>query len=382
MLRNYFLCQELSQYCDVTLLTLQPKSAFKEGVNGYRWNSSIKLAAPDVVASKKGFFKKNIDAVRGRIYQGSFFEPANGLMLFAYPRLKGLSKSEHYDVVIFAHLSSLILEPLIRKLFPNAHKILDAHNVDHLLYKQENDLTIPWHKKEYERLRLAESTLSKQVDAFTACSENDKEILESLNSKKLRGHVIPNGADTYKNRYQESKDYTQKKILFCGSLDYEPNYDGLLWFYHHIWPLIQISVPDARLIVVGRNADPAKYHLLLQDAKVHFVGAVEDVRPYYYDSLVSIAPLRMGSGTRLKILESMSLGTSVVSTNIGAEGLALQDTIHIQLADKPEVFSKKVCLLLMDDVTNEKQRRSAYQHVCAAYSWKVAGHKLYECIKS
>jgi glycosyltransferase involved in cell wall biosynthesis len=382
MLRNYFLCHELSKYCDVTLLTLQSASAFKDGINDYRWNTSVKLITPDDTAPSGGIFQKVMNAIKGRIYQRSFFSSASGLMLFAYPRLKTLSQRESFDVVIFAHLGSLILVPRIRKLFPRAFRILDAHNVDHLLYKQGNDLDIPAHRKEYEQLKAKETTLNELVHAFTVCSEKDKNILEKLNKHKIKGYVVPNGANTYLYELDKEKNFTLHRLIFCGSLDYQPNKDGLLWFYTDVWPLVRRAFPDAILTIVGRNGSCREYDQLKQDQSIEFVGQVASVIHYYNKSSIAIVPLRMGSGTRLKILEAMSLGTPVISTSIGAEGIEYADFENIVIADSTAAMADAIIHLFTNPELSKQLSVHGRALINQNYSWKMAGREMASVISN
>jgi glycosyltransferase involved in cell wall biosynthesis len=370
MLRNYFLCYELSKYFHVTLLTFQPVAEFVDGVQGYRWNKDIRVISLPLPDPGQGLFKKLRNAVKGRWYQKSLFRSAGSYMMEGYPVLRKLLQAESFDYVLFEHLFSLELQPLVRRLCPGARILFDAHNVDHLLYAQENDISQPAHRHMYEEIRTHETTLRTKADYFLACSEKDRNTLEQLNGGQIRGFVVPNGADTYRNSFREAP-VTARKILFCGSLDYEPNRDGILWFYGSIWPALKAAYPDLGFTVIGRNGNHDDYAALRQDKDIEFVGEVPDVRAYYADSCISVVPLRKGSGTRLKILESMSLGTTVVSTSVGAEGIDCRHGEHLYIADTREDFIDRVGELLEDRNLAELLRRNARKLVDTRYSWQV-----------
>jgi glycosyltransferase involved in cell wall biosynthesis len=379
MLRNYFLCNELSKYVQMTLIVLQSKKDFENQKEGYFWNNNIRILAHRRTNAKRSVIKKLKKAFLGRWYQRSFTEPASSLVVDFYPVLKKVLKEEQFDAVIFSHLFSLKLLPIIRQMNPSAFTILDAHNVDHLLFAQENNLRIPAIQRHYQQLLKQESTLYEKVDTFICCSENDKKTLEDINQQKIQGFVVPNGADTYQNEFSEQLTES-KRMLFCGSLDYEPNRNGLIWFYDKVWPILIKTEPAFRLTIIGRNASPEDYHQLRNDSTIDFVGEVDDVKKYYYSSFISIVPLHMGSGTRLKILEAMSLGTVVVSTGIGAEGILCNHDEHLCIANTPEDFAHEIITLSMDKQKTARLRKNARLLVDSSYSWKIIGSQLHDFI--
>jgi polysaccharide biosynthesis protein PslH len=376
MLRNYFLCFELSKYYKVTLLTFQHAEEFIDKKEGYQWNTDIEVVSIPVPAVKKKGLLKIINAVKGRIYQRNLFRSTGDYHLYGYPCLKKLLKSKKFHSVIFAHATSLELSYSVAKYSPGTVVILDAHNVDHFLFKQEKNMLLPANQKQYQRLKHLESNLSKDADFFLACSNHDKTILEEINEQKIKGFVIPNGADTYKNLFQKEKTGTGKRLLFCGSLDYEPNQDGLKWFYGEIWPLVKAVEPDIRFVVIGRNGNNEIYQPLKIDPSIDFIGDVSEVQSYYYQCSLSVVPLRKGSGTRLKILEAMSLGTPVVSTNIGAEGIDCTNGKDILIANDPASFADAILRLMNDKGKADFIRKKARNLIDSHYSWEILGKEL------
>jgi polysaccharide biosynthesis protein PslH len=375
-LRNYFLCYELSKYYQVTLLTFQDAGEFIDQKAGYRWNHQIEVVTIPVPTKKKIGLLKICNSIKGRIYQRNFFRSTGDYHLYGYPLIKYLTKNRKFDFAIFPHLSSLELSYVVKHHSPSTVVVLDAHNVDHLLLEQESNLLITAHQKRYQRLKYFESNLIKFADLFLACSDHDKKILENINQSMIKGFVIPNGADNNKNIFQVSKVPEGKRLLFCGSLDYEPNRDGLLWFYNEVWPLLINVDSDIRLTIIGRNGNDDKYHPLKTDKSIDFIGEVNEVQSYYYQSSLSIVPLRKGSGTRLKILEAMSLGTPIVSTGIGAAGIDCTSNYDIVLAEDKFSFARAVLDLLNDKKKAEFIRINARKLVDGSYGWQVIGKKL------
>ena len=333
-LRCYHLCKELATYFDVTLITLQPASVIVD--TNFK---NIKILNPTKPLKLDGFKTKLINAIKYRWYMGTLKGPAETTVLEFYPVLKELSKTETFDYVLMEHLSSMALGGSIKKWWPSALRIVDQHNVDHLLYKQSHDLSIKKHKKTFNRLKHQESHMYTYADYFLACSANDVTALQYLNKNRIKGLLVPNGT-TQKNVIE--KDFSEPSLIFCGSLDYAPNKNGLLWFYETIWPKLKMTVEGITFTVIGRNGHDNAYAPLKIDPQINFVGEVKDVTPYYHKNNIAIVPLLEGSGTRLKILEAMSFGLPVVSTSIGAEGIDYIENKHIIIANETNDFEKAI----------------------------------------
>ncbi len=150
-------------------------------------------------------------------------------------------------------------------------------------------------------------------------------------------YLVPNGINC--SEYERPSDETMKsdglrRLIFVGSMDYEANVEGVLWFAEFILPALLKRYRDLRFDIVGRNPGPEIRRLASK--AVHVVGTVDDVRPYYQGAFAAVVPLRVGSGTRIKILEAMAAFTPVVSTKLGAEGLSLTAGEHYLAADSVE----------------------------------------------
>jgi glycosyltransferase involved in cell wall biosynthesis len=176
----------------------------------------------------------------------------------------------------------------------------------------------------------------------------------------------------------------KNRLVFVGMLAYWPNEDAVLYFYREILPLIMRELPDVTLWIVGK--DPPRSLLNLHDGeRVHVVANVPDIAPYVQRSMLSVVPLRVGGGTRLKILESLALGTPVISTTVGAEGLDLEDGKQLLLANTPDVFAAHVVALLRNPeryklfieageaVVREKYRWADIQRQVAGQITTLAG---------
>jgi glycosyltransferase involved in cell wall biosynthesis len=156
-------------------------------------------------------------------------------------------------------------------------------------------------------------------------------------------------------------------------MDWYPNEDAILHFADAIFPRIAAQMPNVTLAVVGRNPS-ARLRDAVSRAGIIVTGTVDDVRPYIDEAALYIVPLRAGGGTRLKIFEALAMGKAVVSTSVGAEGLAVTPGRDIAIADQPETFASTVLALLRDDVRRAALGHAGRQLVQRRYSWaQVAG---------
>jgi glycosyltransferase involved in cell wall biosynthesis len=153
-------------------------------------------------------------------------------------------------------------------------------------------------------------------------------------------------------------------------MDWLPNEDGVAYFIREILPLIRQQVPQVSLRIVGRKPSADLESLAARQENVELTGWVEDVRPFLARGAVCIVPLRIGSGTRLKIFEAMAMGKAVVSTSIGAEGLPVQPGENILMADDPHTFAQSVVSLLRDPTRRRKIGLAARKLVADNYSWE------------
>ena len=160
-----------------------------------------------------------------------------------------------------------------------------------------------------------------------------------------------------------------------------PNIDGMHWFLSDVLPLIRARKPDCRLAIVGRNPPPSLIGAA-ENESITVTGTVPDVRPYLWTSAISVVPLRVGGGTRLKIFEAMAAGTPVVATAIGAEGLPVRHGETIRIADTAEALADECLDLLEDTHAQATMAESALQMVRANFSWEHVTRCFEEILQS
>jgi glycosyltransferase involved in cell wall biosynthesis len=257
--------------------------------------------------------------------------------------------------------------------------VFDDHNCEYVLQQRTflTDLYSParWPGAAYSfvqwrRLRRYEAQVCRRVDQVLAVSQADGRALRRL-VPGLDVTVIPNGIDTRAYAPATAKSQSASpSLVFTGTMDFRPNVDAVLWFTREVWPLIQAEVPDVHFYVVGqrphRRLDPLREH-----PNVTVTGWVEDVRPYIADAAVYVAPLRMGGGTRLKLLEAMAMRKPVVATSLGAEGYPVTDGRELILADTTAQFARAVVRLLHSPARSRELGQNARAFVERRYDWRV-----------
>jgi polysaccharide biosynthesis protein PslH len=386
MQRCFNIIHQLAKRTRLTLIIHQPKLEFMECLDEYP-----SLANAVVYSTKDADPAINIfnlaparlrPALQYRWYKKTFKGPADGLFLSYYPLLLPLLKKQRYDVVVLENLASLNAVSVIRKYDRAVKIVYDAHNVDTDLAKVAVD---KWDMKKetMQLINKVERSLYKTVDALIACSQRDLDIFSQMNDGKLQMAVIPNGVSVSNKLYDNGVQLDNPEyILFCGTLSSVPNTEGILWFYDNCWPIVKKSNPDLKLLVLGSGEAPKSMNAMINDASIEFSGTVDDVRSWYNKASVALVPLLSGSGTRLKILEAMSLGLPVVSTSKGAEGIEYTEGKNILIADKKNDFANKVM-----DLLNSKEERNSIQLyarklVQEKYDWDVVGKSLSDFIHS
>ena len=361
-LRCFHLMDQLSRFFTMDVLCYQGKEEFED--RGYL-NKNINFYGPEsypVNRLWKLLPVKLRNAIRYRLIRRSLSGPAGAVVLDFAHVIQHLATKHQYDCVVFEHLSSMKLAPIVKRLMPNAKTIIDAHNIDSKLTNSE-------------AIKGTEKHLYKEVNSFWGCSREDVNKLEEMNRHRIIGTVVPNGVDAQAKPFVREKKGLETKLLFCGTLSYYPNKEGLLWFYREIWPLITYRLEDIQLTIIGRG-DTKPFEHFKSDDRIQLVGEVDEVGPYYQESYLSIVPLLSGSGTRLKILEAMSFGNPVISTSLGIEGIEASHRKEAIVADKADDFANAIIEVVLNSSIGEELRKNAHNLVMTRYDWRVIGEQL------
>ena len=258
-----------------------------------------------------------------------------------------------------------------------ARVVLDEHNVEYEIRRRTMAVVRPGARKSYDylnhvKLRAEEQRSWREVDACAVTSPHDEATIRAA-YPSVRTAVVPNAVDTG-FLSPGSKRRVPGTILFFGTLSYYPNHDGLLFFLREVMPLVRRLHPSARLQIVG--ASPPAELRRFEAPDVTFTGFVDDLRPHIERARVVVAPLRIGGGTRLKILEAMAMAVPVVSTSLGAEGLAVTSGRDVLIADTAETFSAEVVRVLRDDALAAELGDAGRRLVEDRYDWRTSARAL------
>ncbi len=288
--------------------------------------------------------------------------------------------STPFDLIQIENLEMTAYLPLIKQLQPDTPVIYDAHNAEYALqqriYETERRslARIPgalYSFVQAQRVRALERKVCETVDYVVAVSDTDAQLLRDLGTNTPVA-VVSNGISTahYKDRTGQAVDLQHPALVFTGKMDYRPNVDAVLWFAQEILPYIRQDLPDAHFYVVGQSPH-ARLDVLHGQPGISITGLVPEILPYLQAASIFVVPLRMGSGTRLKVLEAMAVGCPIVSTRIGAQGLTVTDGRELLLADTAKEFAKAVVKLNGEPDAIESMGRAARQFVAQHYDWTV-----------
>ena len=281
------------------------------------------------------------------------------------------------DAVYFNHLDAANYSDLIPK---NIVRVLDQHNVVSSQVQSLQNSDMAWYRRailrrEFQVLQKIEPKLCNEMTLCLACSGVDANSLRSLGVIAPIAEV-PNGVDTSEFSMNSNHSKRAHEIIFVGTMDYLPCDQGMWYFLNSILPLIHAVYSDLHVKVIGRNPSRRIREFASRDHRIHVSGRVDDVRPHVRNAKVCIVPLLSGSGTRLKILEAFALGTPVVSTTIGAEGLAATHGKHILVSDSVAGFAQYVLDLVRDEMKAAAIANEARKLVEHLYDWAVIGQRL------
>jgi sugar transferase (PEP-CTERM/EpsH1 system associated) len=288
-------------------------------------------------------------------------------------KIDTLVSEEQFDIV-------QVVQAYLVKLLPHtdAATVLDMPDIpseyERLVMVSKTRITQRFKAwLEWKKMQALERRAVRQFDVCVAISEDDRARFLKL-VPDARVAVVTNGVDLdYFQPQPASSDGAN--LVFVGSMGYPPNTDAVLHFYRDILPLLRQQHPDVHLYVVGCGPPP-EIMTINDDPYVTVTGFVEDVRPYVAESALVVVPLRFGSGVRNKILEAWAMAKPVVSTSLGAEGLAIRPGENILLADEPDQFAQCVLNLLDDRPLRTRLAQAGRRWVESRYAWSVMAAEL------
>lgn len=284
-----------------------------------------------------------------------------------------------FDVAVCDFLSSTLNFPQDLSV-PTA---LFQHNVESILWQRKAEFEVEWlermvSKLEYAKMRRYEPEQVRRFHHVIAVSGADRDTMSAMVSA-ANISVVPTGVDLKKFQHDPAHRPEGLDVVFTGSMDWEPNIDGVEFFCKEIWPEVLAQVPKARFLIVGRSPNQRVKNLASDSVEV--TGTVPSVVQYLRRASVFVIPLRIGGGTRIKIYEGMAVGKATVSTTIGAEGLDVTHGQDIILADDPSSFANAINLFLQDEATRRRFEAAAAA-TAGKYDWPVITRQFVEVLKT
>jgi len=287
-------------------------------------------------------------------------------------KLNEVMGREPFDVVQIesSQLAGYSLNPL-------AVSVLDEHNIEYeLLYRMYSTEGSPLRRMynwlEFQKFKREEVSSWQSVSGVVSTSAREERIMRGA-APGTPMMVAPNAVNVdYFCPSEEPID--ADALVMTGLMHYRPNVDGAVYFVSEVLPRILASRPNTVFYIVGAGATSELKRLT--SANVVVTDTVADVRPYVYKSAVFVVPLRMGGGTRLKVLEGMSMSKAVVSTSVGCEGIDVSHNEHLLVVDEPRAFADAVLQLMSDRPRRLELGRAGRELVERQYRWDSVVDRL------
>ena len=287
-----------------------------------------------------------------------------------------LTAREHFDSIVCDFITPAT------NFSSLGNVVVFQHNVETMIWRRHAENARNPAEKLYLRLQAGrmfdyEQGVCRAARHVIAVSQEDSCLMREMFGID-RVSPIPTGVDV--EYFTPREQRARAGLLFVGSMDWLPNIDGMRYFCEEILPIIRRAKPDCPLRIVGREPTREMRALADKDPLVEVTGTVPDVRPYLWSAALSIVPLRIAGGTRMKIYEAMAAQTPVVSTTIGAEGLDTHPPRDIRLADTPEAFAADCIALLEDPAAADKQAFQAWNWVSGNFGWENVARQFEEIL--
>jgi len=376
-LRTYNILRQLSRRHEVTYLSYYGGRSRDEA-----YEQEIARHLPGTVALHTR--SHDIAAENSSLdYVRRFFSPAPyAVSKFTVPEVRELLQEwiskRRFDVAVCDFLCTVLNFPS-RLTTPT---VLFQHNVETVLWKRKAQHEVKLldrivSKIEYAKMSRFEPKQVRRFHHVMAVSEQDRAAMGSMVHPDHMS-VIPTGVDLA--CYSYDPDFTPQglEVVFTGSMDWEPNIDGVEYFCQNIWPRVLAKVPGARFRIVGRNPH-ARVRALASDS-VEVTGRVPSIVEHLRNAAVVVVPLRIGGGTRIKIYEGMAMGKATVSTSVGAEGLDVQHGMDIVLSDDPIAFADAVSTLLQDRSARKRFEANAAA-TARKYDWSTVARTFTDALQ-
>ena len=370
-LRTYNLLRELAGRHEITLCSYVQSEAEVEGLEGMRAFCAEVHAVPLYLHAPRAELLR--DLLRDLLDDAP-------ILAIKYQRrqmvelLRRLRREGRFDVL---HLDMLHLGLLAREA-DGLPTVLVEHNVETaLLERREQHATGPmktYLRRQVRKLGRFEASAVGAAQCVVTVSDNDAELLRKMNGT-VRTVIVPNAVDIeyFKPTQTSPKPST---LIYVGGLGWFPNLDAIEFMARDILPEIRKVLPQVTLTVVGQVPDKALLERFADSPGIRFAGLVDDIRPFAAEAVAYVVPLRIGGGTRLKILDAFAMGKPVISTSIGCEGLRVENERELLMADDAESFARATLRVLRDPSLAARLGAAGRECVVRDYQWSGAARLM------
>lgn len=295
-------------------------------------------------------------------------------------KLTELLRSRPFDVLVSDFLFPSSSLPWGIKRSVGLPWVLFQHNVEAVIWKRRcegaSGIEARYLRSQWNRMKSFELKACRQFDGIITVSEGDSTIhRDEMKLSNVLGSV-PTGVDADYFTSVSRRPAKSPTVVFVGSMDWLANVDAVTYFVSKVWPRVRNQLPDARLQIVGRQPPPSIQSLATGMSGIEVTGTVPDVRPYMRNAHAMVVPLRIGGGTRLKILEAMAAELPVISTRVGAEGLPVKSGHHLLLADEPGDMAQALIEVLVSNELADDLRNKAYNEIAIPQSWEASARQF------
>lgn len=382
--RSHNLLKAAASRHEVHLLALCPPETLpsRAAVREAKDELSKIAASVDIVVLPADPFRARhtLGAALAFLRSGSFWE-SWFWSATAFERLQRLARATKFDLF---YLETLFLGRY-RRAVPEVPVVLGHHNVEsQLLASRAAGERKPWLKLFFER--EARKVAARERELAASVAQNV--VVSNLDSSRLREitptnaiTVVPNGVDIDYFRARDAVGGEPGTLIFAGGMDWFPNQDAMQFFVAEIWPALLRDNPHRRMTVVGRAA-PAAVVAAARDPRLRVLGFVDDIRPHLEAASIYVCPIRLGGGTRLKILDALAMSRPLVSTEFGVEGLGLAKGVHYLTASTPADFVRQIRQLEADPALRRRLGDAGRDFVARHYSWPRVAESLEEAYAS
>jgi len=374
--RNYNLLREAAKESEVHVLAFDQPPTRPPGVSAEdcavalrKFCAHVEWAPLAVGISKNPYWL----GLRGLLSRNAYdlnWLASNAMAV----RLQRTLSRVKFDVIHFDTLGLAQYKTLVS----GVGTVLNHHNIEssmmeHRAATETRRVRQQYWRWEAKKLLRAEREYCPRFSVNLVVSSEDGEILAGR-VPGVHAKVVANGVDT--EYFTPRPDPGGNTLLFCGGLDWYPNGEAMAYFFDQIWSRLTRTLTDIRIVVVGRKPPKWLTRLGESDRRIHVTGFVDDVRPYFREATAYVCPIRVGGGTRLKILDALAMGMPLIGTTFACSGISVQDEKHVLLADTPEAFVNQILRVLADPVLRANLASQGRDRVCQDYSWPVVGRSL------